>query len=183
MSTPLQAQKSLEETKEIANTQDNEIPSSFIELRKEFYPLALDKIEELIEVDINAQDNYGNTALHFAVWTNNLFVVKMLLDKKANIYIQNRFGHTALHFAVGMGKSSIIQMLLNKGADINAQDVFEHTALHYAAWMDKLPIFNLLRKAGADESIKDIEGKTATQIAKGKVKAFLKDESKSLPQR
>ncbi len=41
------------------------------------------------QVNINAQDNNGDTALHKAVWTDSVPAVKALLKRKADLTIKN----------------------------------------------------------------------------------------------
>lgn len=51
------------------------------------------------ELDVNAMDNYKNTALHIACEEGNPEVVKMLLNAGANISIQNKDEKTPVELA------------------------------------------------------------------------------------
>lgn len=52
------------------------------------------------EININSQDNKGNTALMYAVEKQNDYIIKLLLNRpKININLQNREGNTA--FVIG----------------------------------------------------------------------------------
>lgn len=51
-------------------------------------------------VDINTQDNKGNTPLHYAASIGRLNIVKMLLAKNPNVYIENSYGDTPLGLAI-----------------------------------------------------------------------------------
>ncbi len=56
---------------------------------------------ELPDTDINAQDEYDNTALHHAVSAGDRSLVELLLSFGADPSIANRDGVTALHLAEG----------------------------------------------------------------------------------
>uniref|UniRef100_A0ABD2XF07 Uncharacterized protein n=1 Tax=Trichogramma kaykai TaxID=54128 RepID=A0ABD2XF07_9HYME len=50
-------------------------------------------------IQVNKQDSFGNTALHFALHQrNNKMVVRLLLEKGANPNLANAEGSTALHY-------------------------------------------------------------------------------------
>ena len=61
-------------------------------IAKFFAQHALDKFPEII----NYVDNYGFTALHWAVYTRNRSVLKLLLRFKPNIYQEDQLGHNAI---------------------------------------------------------------------------------------
>ena len=42
--------------------------------------------------EINEQDEYGNTSLHYAMATGNWYIIKFLLDRNANMLIENKEG-------------------------------------------------------------------------------------------
>lgn len=44
-------------------------------------------------------------------------VVKLLLEKVADIMAKCKVGETALHCAAGGGREAVVQLLLEKGAD------------------------------------------------------------------
>lgn len=50
-------------------------------------------------VDINKQDNLGNTALHYAVFTYNYQKIRMLLSAGANPNIKNKQGDSVINVA------------------------------------------------------------------------------------
>jgi ankyrin repeat protein len=53
-----------------------------------------------VGVDVNAQDDHWGTALHVAVQTGQLAVIKMLLDKGADPNVKNHKGFTPLELAL-----------------------------------------------------------------------------------
>ncbi len=85
-----------------------------------------------LPVNINNQNNYGNTALHQAARDGKSNLVQQLLQKKATVNIANRKGITPLALAAKAGKNDIVQILLQHGANVHAIDVNGNTVLHYA---------------------------------------------------
>jgi ankyrin repeat protein len=76
-------------------------------------------------------------------------VVKLLLEKGANVDVRNRDGRTALHGAVQMGIERVVRLLLEYGAAINAQDHDGNAAIHFAAEASLRTIILLLLEHGA----------------------------------
>lgn len=60
-------------------------------------------------------------------------IVRMLLDKGANINLMNDLGVTPLHCAAGNAYIEVVKILLEHGADITARDSRGHTPLFSAA--------------------------------------------------
>lgn len=72
---------------------------------------------------VNAVDNpsSGMTPLMWAAnRTNRLEVLRLLLDRGADINAVDRGGRTALHFAVSMARAdlSYFKLLMERGADV-----------------------------------------------------------------
>ena len=85
-----------------------------------------DKIINLIiaspNLDLNFQDDYGNSYLHLAVFYNNFPLIGTLLIKGINLNIQNNNGDTALHLAYLVNNDDIINLLLNNDIDFNLKN-------------------------------------------------------------
>ena len=80
-------------------------------------------------ININTQDERGNTALHISVERNDLKMVNTLLNHKLksdeqssiNVDIQNNIGETALHLAARVHKNKdMIRLLFDHNANSNA---------------------------------------------------------------
>lgn len=70
--------------------------------------------------DLNALDpQFGIPPLGWAAINGQTAVVKLLLEKGANINNRHRDGSTALHSAAFLGRVETVKLLLEKGADIN----------------------------------------------------------------
>ncbi|MDR0740500.1 MAG: ankyrin repeat domain-containing protein, partial [Puniceicoccales bacterium] len=80
--------------------------------------------------DIEIADGRGWTALHNAVWEKNTKVVKLLIERKANVDAQVKSpggenwaeGWTSLHFTLYFEDFEIAKVLLDHGADPNIRD-------------------------------------------------------------
>ena len=82
-------------------------------------------------VDLNKQNEYGDTALIWAANNNNSGLVKLLLDAKANPDIKGENGETALFSAANRNSREIIKILLDYNANISilnndGESFFDH---------------------------------------------------------
>ena len=91
-----------------------------------------------------------DTPLHFAVRNGDIEIVKMLLDRGADVDAINLYNVTPLHIAVESKKVEIVELLLNHGACVNARDCNSSTPLLLAAKDGSEEIVKLLLKHGAD---------------------------------
>lgn len=96
-------------------------------------------------VDINIQDDKGNTALMLAV-RKNISAVRMLLDAGAALELKNTSQETALIKAVHDESFSleVIQLLIRKGACCDEIDKSGYSALGNALFLRFHPAFDLL---------------------------------------
>ena len=99
-------------------------------------------------IDVNAQDKFGNTALHYVrpAWSRTSIAsliqkIRYLLNAGARVDIRNKLGQTALHTLV-----RTLERLSVEQSDISR-------------------IILLLRKHGADITVKDNEGKVAADYS------------------
>ena len=84
--------------------------------------------------DINAQDEWGRSALMIAADAGYLETVKLLLDWEANVHLKDLRGYTALMRAAWKGHLDIVTALIDRGADVNGVDEKHgYTALLLAA--------------------------------------------------
>ena len=69
--------------------------------------------------DPNQADRDGFTPLHFAAQRGSLEVLRLLLDRGAEVDARNRFGNTPLFVAVfnSQGRGDLIALLRERGAD------------------------------------------------------------------
>ena len=102
-----------------------------------------DKNKDLLKVLLNfvhdplSQDPNGDTALHLAVYTQDLEFVEIVVITEPNIIeVRNKQGYTALHCAIDRAENTIADNLLKCGADFFTTDNNEQNILHHAI---KLP--------------------------------------------
>jgi len=101
--------------------------------------------------NVNPNHKLGGTVplLVVAASAGQPAIVKMLLDKGADVNATDPDGHTALMSAVSSGKLEIVTMLIDKGANMQARDKKGVTALKTLDGY--LKIRELLIKRGAKE--------------------------------
>ncbi|KAL9608955.1 MAG: hypothetical protein Q9167_006239 [Letrouitia subvulpina] len=125
------------------------------------------------------QNRIGHNALHLAVRYHRQDVVKLLLDRGAQVDARTtKTGSTALQLAVSatapntatyadnlITKSEIVKLLLMKGSDVNSVDDLGRTVLHKAAGQGYHLTVQVLLHEGAHVSIQDHHGITALHLA------------------
>jgi ankyrin repeat protein len=87
---------------------------------------SISEIKEFIynndNININVQDEDGNTPLFHAINNEDLKIVEFLIDNGANISIENNSGQTPLLVATEVNNIDIIKTLVNNGAEVNVRD-------------------------------------------------------------
>ena len=130
-------------------------------------------VKRLLEagIDINQQNEHGETVLYTAVENDNPKLVKLLLQKGAIVnYSESDADEPLLFLAVKVGNPAIVHLLLENGSDINQQDYDGKTALHVAAAKKNLEMYKELLLTGADINKQDYDGKPADYYIKEKDK-------------
>ncbi|KAK7177745.1 ankyrin repeat protein [Paraphaeosphaeria sporulosa] len=111
------------------------------------------------------KDEHGRTALSHATSEGHVDVVRLLLDRGADVNTTDKDNLTALHRAADQGHGEVIRWLLDSGADVNAKDPDGLTALRRAASRGNMAVMKRLLNGGADINAKDNEGQTALHLA------------------
>ncbi|KAI0830907.1 glycerophosphodiester phosphodiesterase GDE1 [Hypoxylon sp. FL0890] len=102
-------------------------------------------------VDINWQDETGETALHIAARFGHVECAKILLEgsaeQNANLELTEKsFAWTPLHISAVDGHLPVAQLLVEAGAEVGKMDSFGWTAMEHAALRGHLQLAKLLAK-------------------------------------
>jgi 26S proteasome non-ATPase regulatory subunit 10 len=127
------------------------------------------------DADVNAKNNNGQTALHFAASKNNLDVARTLLAHKATARVKDKRGQLALHRAAAGGSAPMIKLLLGEGkSPLNATDMDGMTALHHAISEGHGDAALLLLTSGAEFDKEAGDGSLPLDLAPdAKTRAFI----------
>ena len=116
--------------------------------------------------DINAAQNDGATALHWAVFRGDKTMIELLLRAGANAKAANREGATPLWLASTNGDAATITALLNAGADANEKLPLGRTPIMLAARTGNVAAIKVLLDHGAKVNAKEtLRGTTALMWA------------------
>ena len=105
---------------------------------------------------VNATDQLGKSALHFAVQAGQKETTKLLIAKGADVNLHGQGGYTPLHIAANYGYMGIAALLIQNGADVNASEPLGKTALYFAAQAGQREIVKLLIAKDADVNVKEV---------------------------
>jgi ankyrin repeat protein len=125
-------------------------------------------VQKLIlqKADVNAPQVDGATALHWAVYRQNLEIADMLIRAGANVKAANRTGMTPLAMAAIYGNASLIDRLIKAGADAKQRGANGETMLMFAARNGNPQAVQVLLEAGADVNAREtLRGTTALMWA------------------
>jgi len=111
--------------------------------------VAIVKLLVVAGVDVNHQDEQGETALHVAARFGNVECARALIDpasgQKANVDIpEHTFAWTPLFIACVDGHLRVVDLLVEAGADLERLDLSGWTAKEHAALRGHMKIANCL---------------------------------------
>ncbi|EFO20785.2 TKL/MLK/HH498 protein kinase [Loa loa] len=92
----------------------------------------------------------GFSALHFAVYKDEIETVEKLLTAGADVDFAGRNKLPPLHLAVMCGNAEMVEKLIDRGASLQIADFVNFTPLHCATYFAHEKIVRLLMKRGAD---------------------------------
>ena len=116
--------------------------------------------------DVNAVQADGATALHWAVYREDLDTANLLIRAGGNVKAANREGVTPLALACINGNAPLIETLLNAGADVDGRLLNGETALMMASRTGNVAAMKALLDHGADVNAKEaLRGTTALMWA------------------
>ncbi|KAH0543141.1 hypothetical protein FGG08_002486 [Glutinoglossum americanum] len=129
---------------------------------------AQDQIIQLLlgrpDIDLEAKDRLGRTALHWAAVCRSENLMRRLLlgssGRRADLRVRTPRGKTALHLAAAHGHAGIVGILLEHGADCKATSDGEWTALHMAAEKGHTEVVRVLLHSEANINAPTARGTT-----------------------
>lgn len=125
-------------------------------------------------VNVNAVDDSGLTALHYAVIFNLTSIVKRLISAGANLELLgkhcNKHRYTPLQLAAKGDNDEMITLLIESGANIETKNDLQQTALHIAASHGSLNALKRLLHHGANSNAIDLDKETPLDLAECKDK-------------
>ena len=117
------------------------------------------KVADFLKQDktlLNARDNGGKAALHWAAFYGQWKVVELLLAEKADVNLLDEAGFTPLHWAAMFDKSDVVSVLLTNKADLTMRvPKFGWTPLRLAVIHGHLATAKALLNGGADPNVRD----------------------------
>jgi uncharacterized protein len=89
----------------------------------------------------------GETALHGLALNGKIDLLRIFLDKGAQVNEATNEGVTPLHLTAGNGNDECVQFLIERGADVNIKAKEGKTAMDFALKNGHEETAELLRKA------------------------------------
>lgn len=117
------------------------------------------------KVLINAGDDEGATALHYAAKARKAAVLRLLLASGGDVACSENDGCSLLHAAALGGCVECAHVLVEAGHPVNSVDQNGQTPLHHAAGGGHVEYIRYLHKAGAEPNHGDLDGLTPLMCA------------------
>ena len=113
----------------------------------------------------------GFTPLHLSCFFGHFHCAQLLIRRAAdvNAVADNPMAVAPIHSAAAGRHLDIVKLLLDNGACVNARQHGGWTALHAAAMNGDQAMLDALLEAGADAGLKSDDGRTAADMAAGRV--------------
>lgn len=118
------------------------------------------------DVQVDARDDRGNTALILAAYHGKADLVDALLTAGADPNLVDARGNTALMGALFKGEAEVVRRLLrDPRTDVNLRNGAGQTAAMFAALFGRSDALEALVARGADLALADASGQTARSLA------------------
>lgn len=122
--------------------------------------------------------------MNSASYSGYVEVVRLLLEKGADMAVATRNGRTPLSWAAGEGYEAVVKLLLESGAEPESKDYADRTPFWWSCRHENGPVTLLLNINGVEVDSKDYYNSTALSVAARMghkdVVAFLSTKSRSL---
>ena len=107
------------------------------------------------KADVNAPQADGATAIHWAVYRDDLESANLLVAAGAKVRAANREGMTPIVMASIYGSLPMVELLLKAGADAHERGPNGETLLMFAARTGRVDLIERLIAAGADVNARE----------------------------
>jgi ankyrin repeat protein len=105
--------------------------------------------------DVRARSADGTTALHWAVYNDDVDLVERLIRAKADVSAANDYGATPMMQAATVADPLVLKALLKAGADVESPNAEGQTALMVVARSGNIDAAKLLLSHGAKVNAKE----------------------------
>ncbi len=106
-------------------------------------------------VNVSQRTSDGTTALHWAVYHDDVRLVERLIAAGANVNAKNDYGSTPMSEAATTGDVRVIRDLLKAGADVESANADGQTALMILARTSNIEAARLLIEHGANVNARE----------------------------
>jgi WD40 repeat protein len=110
--------------------------------------------------ELNQQDIYGDTPLHYAVIRHKKEWVSILVDKGADLNIRNNAGKTPIFYALDYENAENLQYLLDSQSNVDIADKEGKHLLFYAIDKNNLKLIDYCLNYGISIELRGPEGRT-----------------------
>lgn len=151
----------------IKNQQQHDLNKKLIEACEEGLE---DSVEQAIDQGANAHlltneqlhfyDNHENSPMHFAAQKNHLEIIRILLQRGAQIDARNRKRETPFHWACAFADIDLIEFMIKHGAGINAVEDEGGTPLSWACYEGRENVVAFLCDHDVNINLADMENNT-----------------------
>lgn len=100
-------------------------------------------------LDLETKDGKGISCLAYAIGANRVAIVKLLLEKKADVKACDSKGGTGLHYAAAYGRKELVDFLCGSGVSVNQANAQGLTPLALATKNKQQAAIDVLKKKGA----------------------------------
>ena len=115
---------------------------------------------------INKTDIFGNTAILYAAYRGNIFIVRSLIECGADVDVKSNKGLNVLHMAAqGNNPNIIIYFKAKYKMSVLTKDIQGNIPLHWACYNSSEEAINFLLSYMEDINIQNNDGKTPLHIA------------------
>lgn len=121
----------------------------------------------LMEVGIDALDNFLRTSLMWASYFGNISLLIWLIENGADVNHRDKNGYSALHFAGQEKRFECAKLLIDKGANLETTDHYGNTPLWTAIFNSNgyIKVVELFIQRGANPDHLNKFQRTPRQIA------------------